>query len=257
MSLQTIKTAVITGAGSGIGYAISLRLARKNIKVMVLDIDKDAALNTVADIDAAGGKADAFAVDVADNRQVADVIDEISADHSIDILVNNAGIAHIGNIEMADESDLDRLYNINIKGTYNGMAAVIPLMKTQGGGVIINMASVAATVGISDRFAYSMTKGAVVSMTLSVAKDYVGENIRCNCISPGRVHTPFVDNFLEKNFPDNKAEMFETLSKSQPIGRMGTPDEIAAMVDYLCSDDATFITGSNFPIDGGFVTLNN
>ena len=130
-------------------------------------------------------------------------------------------------------------------------------MKAQKSGVIINMASVASSVGIADRFAYSMTKGAVLTMTYSVAKDYIANGIRCNCISPGRVHTPFVDNFLEKNYADNKEEMFEKLSKSQPIGRMGAPDEIASLVDYLCSDDAAFITGSNFPIDGGFVTLNN
>ncbi|MEH6605127.1 MAG: SDR family oxidoreductase, partial [Pseudomonadales bacterium] len=219
MTEQVQKTAVITGGGSGIGYAISLHLARKNIKVMVLDIDGSAAAATVADIEAEGGAAEAYIADVSSGQQMHDIFKKISSKHNIDILVNNAGIAHIGSIDAVQEEDLDRLYNINVKGTFNGMAAAVPVMKAQGQGVIINMASIAATVGLSDRFAYSMTKGAVVAMTLSVAKDYINDGIRCNCISPGRVHTPFVDNFLEKNYPDNKEEMFETLSKSQPIGR--------------------------------------
>jgi NAD(P)-dependent dehydrogenase (short-subunit alcohol dehydrogenase family) len=126
----------------------------------------------------------------------------------------------------------------------------------KNGGVIINMASVAGTVGITDRFAYSMTKGAVLTMTYSVAKDYLDYGIRCNSISPGRVHTPFVDGYLEKNYPDNKEEMFEKLSKTQPIGRMGKPEEIADLAVYLCSDEASFITGTDFPIDGGFIKLN-
>ena len=204
-----------------------------------------------------GGSAQAFAVDVANHQQVAELFATIKKHYAIDILINNAGIAHIGNIENTTESDLDRLYNINVKGVYNCMHAAIASMKEKQSGVIINLASVASSVGIADRFAYSMTKGAVLTMTYSVAKDYLSYGIRCNCIAPGRVHTPFVDNFLAQSYPDNQAEMFEKLSKSQPIGRMGKPEEIAGLVDYLCSDDAAFITGSNFPIDGGFVTLNN
>jgi NAD(P)-dependent dehydrogenase (short-subunit alcohol dehydrogenase family) len=129
-------------------------------------------------------------------------------------------------------------------------------MKVQGGGVILNLASVAAGLGLSDRFAYSMSKGAVVSMTLSVAKDYIDQNIRCNCISPARVHTAFVDGFLAKNYPGREQEMFEKLSKTQPIGRMGKPSEIATLALYLCSDEAAFVTGTNYPIDGGFIKLN-
>jgi NAD(P)-dependent dehydrogenase (short-subunit alcohol dehydrogenase family) len=251
------KIALVTGGGSGIGKCISLRLAQKNIKVLVLDLNIEAAQATVNEITNSGGIAEAYAADVSNNQQITTLFKDINEQHTIDILVNNAGIAHIGNIEQTSESDLDRLYNINVKGVYNCISGTIEAMKAQNSGVIINMASVASSVGIADRFAYSMTKGAVLTMTYSVAKDYLESGIRCNCISPGRVHTPFVDNFLEKNYPDNKAEMFEKLSKSQPIGRMGQPEEIAALVDYLCSDDAAFITGSNFPIDGGFVTLNN
>ena len=252
-----IKVALVTGGASGIGKSICLRLAQKNIKVLVVDLNLEAAQATVEEIINAGGIAQAYALDVSNNKDVLALFKNINNEHTIDILVNNAGIAHIGNIEQTSEADLDRLYNINVKGVYNCIYGAIEAMKAQKSGVIINMASVASSVGIADRFAYSMTKGAVLTMTYSVAKDYLADGIRCNCISPGRVHTPFVDNFLEKNYADNKAEMFEKLSNSQPIGRMGTPDEIAGLVDYLCSDDAAFITGSNFPIDGGFVTLNN
>ena len=257
MSKNNQKVALVTGGGSGIGRSISLRLALKNIKVLVVDLNNEAAQETLNLIIEQGGTGEVHCLDVSNNKDALSLFAKINKENPIDILINNAGIAHIGNIENTSESDLDRLYNINVKGVYNCISATIESMKAQNKGVIINMASVASSVGIADRFAYSMTKGAVLTMTYSVAKDYLDYGIRCNCISPGRVHTPFVDNFLEKNYPDNKEEMFEKLSKSQPIGRMGQPDEIAALVDYLCSDDAVFITGSNFPIDGGFVTLNN
>ena len=251
------KIALVTGGGSGIGRSICLRLEKRNMHILVVDLNIDAANTVMQEINENGGSAQAFAVDVANHQQVAELFATIKKHYAIDILINNAGIAHIGNIENTTESDLDRLYNINVKGVYNCMHAAIASMKEKQSGVIINLASVASSVGIADRFAYSMTKGAVLTMTYSVAKDYLSYGIRCNCIAPGRVHTPFVDNFLAQSYPDNQAEMFEKLSKSQPIGRMGKPEEIAGLVDYLCSDDAAFITGSNFPIDGGFVTLNN
>jgi NAD(P)-dependent dehydrogenase (short-subunit alcohol dehydrogenase family) len=175
----------------------------------------------------------------------------------LDILVNSAGVSHIGTAESTAEADFDRLYNVNVKGVYNCLHAAIPVLKKSGGGVILNMCSIAATVGIPDRFAYSMTKGAVYSMTLSVARDYLKDKIRCNCISPARVHTPFVDGFLQKNYPGREQEMFEKLSKTQPIGRMAKPEEIAGLVLYLVSDEASFITGCDYPIDGGFTKLNN
>ena len=170
--------------------------------------------------------------------------------------MNSAGIAHIGKLDTTPEADFDRIVAVNIKGVYNAMFAAIRKMKEQGGGVILNLASVAASLGLSDRFAYSMSKGAVLSMTLSVAKDYIADNIRCNCISPARVHTAFVDGFLKKNYPGKEEEMFQKLSKTQPIGRMGKPSEIAALALYLCSDEAGFVTGCDYPIDGGFVRLN-
>ena len=251
------KTALVTGAGSGIGHCISLQLANEGAHIVVVDLDKNAANLTLSNIIANGGSGEILVCDVGNNNDVTAVIKDLLKHRAIDILINNAGIAHIGNIEKTTEEDLDRLYTVNVKGVYNMLSAVVPAMKNRRQGVIINMASVASTVGIADRFAYSMSKGAVLSMTYSVAKDYIDHGIRCNSVSPARVHTPFVDDFLTKNYPDNSAEMFEKLSKSQPIGRMGKATEVASAVVYLCSDDAAFITGTNFPIDGGFVTLNN
>jgi len=256
MSRFSDKAAVVTGGGSGIGQSISTRLADEGAMVRVLDIDLASADATVESITGSGGRATAHACDVTDGAQVDDVIREILADGPIDFLINNAGIAHIGNVERTTGDDMDRLYSVNVKGMYNTLAAVIPAMKTRRQGVIVNLASIAASVGLSDRFAYSMTKGAVRAMTFSVAKDYIDAGIRCNCISPARVHTPFVDNYINDNYPDNSDEMFHKLAKSQPIGRMGTPEEIAGLVAYLCSSEASFITGSDVPIDGGFMTLN-
>ena len=247
----------MTGGGSGIGRSICLRLASEGAHVLVFDINLDSAESTVHDIQETGGNAFAYACDVADHSGVEEVVSGILATTDIDVLVNNAGIAHVGNLENTSEADLDRLLSVNVKGVYNMLAAVVPAMKERRSGAILNMASVASTVGIADRFAYSTTKGAVLTMTYSVAKDYIDYGIRCNCVAPGRVHTPFVDKYLEENYPDNRDEMFEKLSKTQPIGRMGSADEVAGMVAYLCSDEAAFITGSNFPLDGGFVTLNN
>ncbi|WP_207511599.1 SDR family NAD(P)-dependent oxidoreductase [Longitalea luteola] len=250
------KTAIITGGGSGIGKAIATVFAKQGAAVNILDMDEQGATNVVKEITAAGGKAQFFKCDVSKQADVKQIVDGIAAKGSIDILINNAGIAHIGTAETTAETDFDRLVNVNVKGVYNCLHAVLPHMK-QNGGSVINMASIASLVGIPDRFAYSMTKGAVVGMTLSVAKDYLKYNIRCNCISPARVHTPFVDGFLAKNYPGKEAEMFDKLSKTQPIGRMGKPEEIGYLALYLCSNEASFITGCDYPIDGGFTRLNN
>jgi NAD(P)-dependent dehydrogenase (short-subunit alcohol dehydrogenase family) len=252
----TNKNAVVTGAGSGIGKAVALVLARQGAHVTIVDINKAEAEAVVKEIEGAGGKATAIAVDVSDQGKVDAAFAGLA---SLDILVNSAGVSHIGTAESTSEADFDRLYKVNVKGVYNCLHAAIPVMKKGGGkgGVIINVCSIAATVGIPDRFAYSMTKGAVYSMTLSVAKDYLKDGIRCNCISPARVHTPFVDGFLQKNYPGKEQEMFEKLSKTQPIGRMAKPEEIAGLVLYLASDEASFITGCDYPIDGGFTKLNN
>lgn len=250
------KTAIVTGGASGIGKAICKTFAGQGSKVHILDFDKAGADNTVEEIVFENQKAVAHFCDVSDRDNVNEVIREIASNDSIDILVNNAGIAHVGNIEKTEEADMDRLYSVNIKGVYNCSKACIEPFRKNGSGVILNLASVASSIGLTDRFAYSMTKGAVLTMTYSLAKDYVQDNIRCNCISPGRVHTPFVDGFLAKNYPGKEKEMFERLAKTQPIGRMGKPQEIADLALFLCSDEANFITGTDYPIDGGFIKLN-
>lgn len=251
------KTAIVTGGGSGIGRAISKQFAESGAHVCILDYDENAGEAVCEEIRQQEQACGFYHCDVGDQQQVRLVVEEIVADHSkIDILINNAGIAHVGNLQGTTEKDFDRIYRVNVKGVYNCMYAAIDPMVEQGGGVILNLASVASSVGIEDRFAYSMSKGAVLTMTHSVAKDYIDDNIRCNCISPARVHTPFVDGFLKENYPGREDEMFEQLSQTQPIGRMGQPDEIAALVLYLCSDQAGFITGTDYPIDGGFIKLN-
>ncbi len=251
----TDKTAIITGGGSGIGRAIATALADSGATSIILDLNLDGANAVVEEIQAAGGKAEAHSCNVADYEEVQKVFSEVLKGRTLDILINNAGIAHVGNILTTSVEDFDRIYSVNIKGVFNTLKAGVEAMKNTGGS-IVNLSSVAAHVGISDRFAYSTSKGAVHAMTLSVAKDCLSYGIRCNSISPGRVHTPFVDGFLAKNYPGNEKEMFETLSKTQPIGRMGKPDEMGSLVLYLCSEEASFITGSDFKIDGGFVTLN-
>jgi len=248
------KTAVITGGGSGIGKAIAVTFAARGAAVHVLELTTEAGADTAATIKAAGGSVTVHACNVAIKDEVNKVFASIGA---IDILVNNAGVAHIGKADTTPEADFDRVMSINVKGVYHCIAAAIPGFRANGSGVIINMASIAAWVGLADRFVYSTAKGAVMAMTLSVAKDYMHENIRCNSISPARVHTPFVDGFIAKNYPGKEAEMFEKLSASQPIGRMAQPNEVAALALYLASDEASFITGCDYPIDGGFIKLNN
>ncbi len=249
------KTVIVTGGGSGIGKAISMTFAEQGAKVNILDANQESSQKVVAEIKALGLDANGYMCDVTNQENVKDTIAQIAKNDIPDILVNNAGIAHVGNIEAVSEQDLDRLYNVNIKGVYNCSKAVLPYMKERGNGIILNIASVASSVGIADRFAYSMTKGAVLTMTYSIANDYVSHGIRCNCISPGRVYTPFVEGFIKKNYPGQEAEMLEKLSKTQPIGRMADPQEIADLALFLCSDEAKFITGTDYPIDGGFIKL--
>ncbi|MCO6480809.1 MAG: SDR family oxidoreductase, partial [Phaeodactylibacter sp.] len=253
----TNKTALVTGGGSGIGESICRVFAGAGARVFLLDINEENARRVAGEIQAGGGKAEAVAGDVSRQEEMIRICEDIVKKAGrLDILVNNAGIAHVGTLESTTEEDLDRIYSVNIKGVYNGMLAAIPHMKRQNGGVILNMGSIASSLGLPGRFAYSMSKGAVLTMTYTVARDYIDYNIRCNSIAPARVHTPFVDGFLAKNYPGKEAEMFENLSKTQPIGRMGKPEEIAHLALYLCSDEASFITGTNYPIDGGFLTLN-
>lgn len=249
------KVAIVTGAGSGIGRAIATRFAGAGARVVLVDIADESIDEVAQAIANEGAEAVAVHCDVTKQSDVVEhfqrVVDRFGA---LDVLVNSAGVAHVGNIEQTNEAEFDRLYAVNVKGVYNCLKAAVPAMKGRGG-AILNIASVASTVGIPDRFAYSMTKGAVLTMTYSVARDYVEHNIRCNCLAPGRIHTPFVDGFLARSYPGREREMFDQLARTQPIGRMGKPEEVAELALFLCSDRAAFITGSNYAIDGGFVML--
>ncbi len=249
------KVAVVTGGASGIGCAIVQRFARSGACVRILDIDEEQAQAVAREVVTAGGNASAFLCDVANAQDVKTVMEQLFRKERIQILVNNAGISNVGRLETTTESDFDRIFQVNVKGFYNCMQASIGQMKANGGGVILNMASIAGSSGLEDRFAYSMSKGAIIAMTYSVAKDYLQYKIRCNCISPARVHTPFVDRYLRRHYPGKEKDMFAKLAAAQPIGRMGAPEEVAALALFLCSDEAAFITGVDYPIDGGFCNL--
>ena len=248
------KVVIITGGSSGIGRAISILFAQQGAEVHIFDLQSPLSDETISEVKQFNISSNFHPVDITNETLV---LDEINSLEKIDILINNAGIAQIGNVENTSSEDFQKIFDVNVKGAFNCIKAVIPNMVSHNSGVILNMASVASSVGIPDRFGYSMTKGAIKSMTQSIAKDYISKGIRCNCISPARVHTPFVDGFIEKNYPNNQDEMFKKLSASQPIGRMARPIEIAHLALYLCSDEASFATGCDYPLDGGFLHLNN
>lgn len=254
------RSAIITGGASGIGYAIAAELSGAGATIHIVDRDGPAASAAADSIAASkvlpGGLVYSYACDVADAVQVGLVFGELIAQHGVHILVNNAGIAGIGRVDTTTLEDFERVFNVNVKSVYHCTRACIGAMVAQGGGVILNMASIAASSGLADRFSYSMSKGAVLAMTYSIARDFVGQGIRCNAISPARVHTGFVDSYLQKNYPEREAEMFETLSAAQPIGRMAEPQEVADLALYLCSDEAAFATGTDYPLDGGFFKLH-
>jgi 2-keto-3-deoxy-L-fuconate dehydrogenase len=247
------KIAIITGGASGIGLAIAQRFAQEGATVEILDRNEDEMNKAVEVI---GDAASTQYCDVADAKMVDEAISKIHARRGkIDILINNAGIAHVGNALTTSPEDFERVQRVNVFGPANCLRSTLRFMVADGGGAIVNLASCLSVMAIADRFAYGTSKGAVLAMTYSVAKDFLEQKIRCNAILPGRVHTPFVDGFIAKNYAGRETEMFEKLSKAQPIGRMAQPSEIAYAALFLCSDEASFITGTALPVDGGTLTI--
>ena len=243
------RHALVTGGASGIGEATVKELTRAGAFVWIADINASAAQALAASV----GSAQAIPLDVTAPDSIASVLALV---RRLDILVNNAGIGHVGSIEATEPADFDRLLNVNVRAVYLVTRAFLPLLlsaETESGrsGTIINIASVAGLVGIKQRFAYCTTKGAVIAMTRQLAVEYP-KTLRVNAICPGTVETPFVEGYLEKFHKDNKDEVRAELRARQPIGRLGQPEEIASMVRYLASDEAAFITGSLFNIDGGW-----
>ena len=244
------KSAIVTGGGSGIGLAISKAFAKQGAHVSILEVNAETGEKAAREIIEENGEGESYTCDVSQQAEVKEVFDTISKKQTIDCLINNAGIAHVGNVLNTTEEDFERVLSVNVKGVYNCLQAGVNHMKPKGG-AIVNIASTVSVMAIDDRFAYSTSKGAVLSMTYAVARDFLKDKIRCNAILPARIHTPFVDGFIQKNYPDNVEEMFKKLSNAQPIGRMGKPEEVAAMAVFLCSDEASFITGCPYPVDGG------
>ena len=244
------KTAFVTGAGSGIGEATAHALAAAGAMVFVADRDEAGGVRVTNAIRTAGGHAEYYPLDVTDESACASASDHVKLHGDLDILVNNAGVGHVGTILQAAAADLDRLYAVNVRGVFNVSKAFISGMLARRRGSIVNIASIGGIVGIRDRLAYCTTKFAVVGLTKSMALDHAIDGVRVNCICPARVETPFVSARI-KEYPDPEAA-YREMTASQPVGRMGRPEEIAAAVVYLASDEATFITGSALIIDGGW-----
>ena len=249
------KIALVTGAGSGIGREIALLYAQQGAQVTVADIQEDAAAAVVAEISERNGLARSRSLNVADEGQVRVAMQEMVEQYGrLDILVNNAGVSHVGNVLETSAEDWDRVMAVNARGVFlcSKYAVAQMLQQNPAGGILVNIASVAGMIAVDRRFPYGASKGAVISMTRSIAIDFANQGIRANAICPGTVHTPFVEGFLERNFAENKDEVRQQLHARQPIGRMGRPEEIAAAALYLASDEAALITGSTLVIDGGW-----
>ena len=239
----TGKIALVTGGASGIGAATSRELARAGAHVLIADLNLAAAQSLAAEL----GSAEALALDVTDSAAVTQAFDAIP---HLDILVNNAGVGSVGDLLGTPEAEFDRLMRVNVRSVYLVTRAALPKLIERHGS-IVNIGSVAGLVGVRQRFAYCASKGAVIALTRQIAVDYPKE-VRCNCIAPGTVQTPFVEGYLEKYHAHEKDKIRGQLVDRQPIGRLGTPEDVASMVRYLCSDEASFINGAVLPIDGGW-----
>jgi NAD(P)-dependent dehydrogenase (short-subunit alcohol dehydrogenase family) len=250
MKLQD-RVAVITGAGSGIGQAMALQFAREGARILAADINREAAEETTKMVTAAGGACQAFAVDVTQPEQVSAMIERAVAVYGqLDILCNNAGIGSTTDVVDCEPADWDRVMTVNVKSVYLGCKYAVPHMVQQSRGVIINTASVAGMVGIVKRAAYCASKGAVIALTRQIAVEYVKQGIRVNCLCPGTVDSPWVERLLSQ--AEDQVAARQALEARQPMGRLGTPEEVAAAALYLASDDAAFITGTGLVLDGGW-----
>lgn len=239
------KLAVVTGGASGIGAAIVRRLSEQGARVVVLDVADEAEIGDAV-----------FYCDASSPDSVSAAFTRIDAIGTPDILVCSAGIGFVGDLLNTSPQDFDRLMGVNARGVFLVCKEAVRRMKDSGrGGSIVNICSIAGKVSLQERFAYGATKGAVLMMTRSIAQDYIKDGIRANCVCPARVHTPFVDAYLAKNYPGQEAEKLAELSSAQPMGRMGSPDEIANLVLFLASDESAFVTGSAYDIDGGCLAM--
>lgn len=245
------KTCLITGAGGGIGMAMIEAFLAEGAIVVATDLDADQIVRNCEHLQA-GSQLIARRLDVTDPSGIAALAEQLKAEGvDINVLVNNAAAITIGKLLDATVEDLRLVFGVNVEGLFNVTKAFLPGMIEQGGGTVLNMASLASVHAMHERFAYSSSKAAIAMMTRSIAVDYVKDGIRANCICPARVHTPFIENYLKKYYPGEEKERFEALSRYQPVGRMIQPSEVAAMAVYLCSDELAMVNGGSFVIDGG------
>ena len=237
------KIALVTGGASGIGAATCRELNRAGAEVIVADLNLTAATELVREL----RHASALEMDVTSSNSISRAVAQLSR---LNILVNNAGIGLVGSIEVTDEDDFDRVMRVNVHSVFLVTKALLPLLLASRGS-IVNVGSIAGQVGVKQRFAYCASKGAVLAMTRQISVDYP-QQLRCNCIAPGTVQTPFVEGFLERYHSHEKDKVREELRQRQPIGRLGTAEDVAGLVRYLCSREADFMQGAVISMDGGW-----
>ncbi len=244
------KIALITGSGGGIGQGIALKFAREGASIGVLDVRPEACQAVVDEISAAGGQAIALPASVTDEAAVANAVNRLSqAFGPISVLVNNAAVMPTGRLHETSPQDFDRCINVNLRGTYLVCRAVIPLMLQQGQGCIIHMASISGILGYPGLAVYSATKGALISLARAMSTDYARYGIRVNSVSPGTIDSPMLHEFVASQ--SDPARIRRAFDEAHPIGRVGTIEEVANVFLFLASDEASFITGANYEVDGG------